>query len=49
MTNRWEGYVRVPPGTTMVRYHYKFDFDYNAFGKPRADSVMSPEYSLRIK
>jgi len=49
MTNRWEGYIPVPPGATVVRYHYKFDFDYNAFGKPRADSVVSPEYSLRIR
>lgn len=49
MTNRWEGYIPVPPGATVIRYHYKFDFDYNAFGKPRADSVESPEYALRIK
>jgi hypothetical protein len=49
MTNRWEGYVPVPPGTAAVRYHYKFDFDYNAFGGPKADSAVSPEYTLRIK
>jgi len=49
MTNRWEGYVPVPPGADVVRYHYKFDFDYNAFGKPKHDSIESPEYTLRIK
>jgi hypothetical protein len=49
MTNRWEGYVPVPSGKATVRYHYKFDFDYNAFGKPQADSAVSPEYVLRIK
>ncbi len=49
MTNRWEGYVPVPAGATVVRYHYKFDFDYNAFGKPKPDSLVSPEYTLRIK
>jgi hypothetical protein len=49
MTNRWEGFVPVPAGTAVVRYHYKFDFQYNAFGKPKADSAVSPEYTLRIK
>ena len=48
MTNRWEGLVPVPPGTSLVHYRYKFDFDYNAFGKPKPDSAMSPEYTLRI-
>ena len=48
MKNRWEGLVPVPPGTNTVHYRYKFDFDYNAFGSPRADSALSPEYTLRI-
>ena len=48
MTNRWEGLVPVPPGTNMVHYRYKFDFQYNALGKPRPDSALSPEYSLTI-
>src|SRR2546425_11007637 len=34
MTNRWEGLVPVPPGTNLVHYRYKFNFDYNALGKP---------------
>jgi hypothetical protein len=49
MTNRWEACVPVPPGVAAVRYYYKFDFEYNAFGKPKPDSVVSPEYTLRIK
>jgi hypothetical protein len=48
MTNRWEGYLPVPPGTGLVRYHYKFDFSANAFGNPQADSTVSPEYTLRV-
>ena len=48
MTNRWEGLVPVPPGTNVVRYRYKFDFDYNALGKPQADSARSQEYTLWI-
>lgn len=48
MTNRWEGLLPVPAGTETMRYRYKFDYDYNAFGKPKPDSSMSPEYTLRI-
>ncbi len=48
MTNRWEGFVPVPAGSSQVNYRYKFDFHYNAMGAPRADSALSPEYTLRI-
>ena len=48
MTNRWEGLVPVPRGTSQVRYHYKFDFEYNKMGKPGGDTSLSPEYTLRI-
>jgi hypothetical protein len=48
MSNRWEGLVPVPPGTNIVHYRYKFDFDYSAMGSPRQDSALSPEYTLRI-
>ena len=48
MTNRWEGLVPVPAGANSVHYRYKFDFDYNALGKPKKDSAMSPEYTLRV-
>jgi hypothetical protein len=48
MTNRWEGLLPVPAATNVVYYHYKFDFQYNAFGAPKADSASSPEYRLQI-
>ena len=48
MTNRWEGLVPVPPGTKVVHYRYKFDFERNAMGRPKADSALSPEYTLWI-
>ena len=48
MTNRWEGFVPVPAGTNIVHYRYKFDFNYNAIGQAKADSSMSPGYTLRI-
>jgi hypothetical protein len=48
MTNRWEGLVPVPPGSSTVHYRYKFDYNYNAMGSPRTDSALSQEYVLRI-
>jgi hypothetical protein len=48
MNNRWETLVPVPRGTNLVRYSYKFDFEYNAFGRRKADSAISAEYSLQI-
>ena len=48
MTNRWEGLVPVSPGSTVVHYRYKFEFDYNKVGGPGADSAISPEYTLKI-
>ena len=48
MTNRWEGLVPVPRGTSQVRYHYKFDFQFNQMGKPGSDTALSREYTLRI-
>ena len=49
MTNRFEGVIPVPPGTSTVTYRYKFDFDYNAWGAGRTDSALSREYTLRIR
>ena len=33
MTNRWEGFVPVPPGANQVTYRFKFEYLYNDFGK----------------
>jgi hypothetical protein len=48
MKNRWEGYIPVPPGVTTVRYCYKFDYEYNSFGAPKTESVLTPEYILHV-
>jgi hypothetical protein len=48
MTNRWEGVIPVPAGASSVHYRYKFEFQYNAIGKPKSDSVLSPDYTLRV-
>jgi hypothetical protein len=48
MTNRWEGLLPVPAGTELVHYRYKFDYDCNTLGRPKPESAMSPEYTLRI-
>ena len=48
LTNRWEGLVPVPSSTSLIHYHYKFDYQDRAFGHPQPDSASSPEYSLRI-
>lgn len=48
MSNRWEGTLPVPPGTSVVHYRYKFDFKYNSWGPAGSDSALSPLYTLRI-
>ena len=48
MTNRWEGLLPVPRGVSQVKYHYKFDFEYNKLGKPGNDTALSHEYLLHI-
>jgi PBP1b-binding outer membrane lipoprotein LpoB len=49
MNNRWEGQILVPASSDKVTYRYRFDYDYNSFGKPKADTALSPEYILRIR
>lgn len=48
MTNRWEGLLPIPAGVNQVTYRYRFDFDYNTFGKPKPDVRLSPEYTLKV-
>jgi hypothetical protein len=48
MTNRFEGVVPIPPGQSLVRYQYKLDYNYNAFGKPKSATKVSPEYTLKV-
>lgn len=49
MTNRWEGLVPVPRGVSTVKYRYKFDYETARFGKPKANSLLSREYTLQVK
>ena len=48
MRNRWECLLPVTAATESVRYRYKFDYLYNAFGGPKPDTAFSPLYSLRV-
>jgi hypothetical protein len=48
MSNRWEGLIPVVPGASSINYRYRFDYDYNAWGKPKQGSSLSSEYTLRI-
>ena len=48
LTNRWEGLIPVPPDKNVVRYRYRFDYQYNRMGNPGLDNSISPEYTLRI-
>ncbi len=49
MTNRWEGLLPVPHDLNSVTYRYKLDYEHNSFGKPKAASRVSPEYTLQIR
>ncbi len=46
--NRWETLVPVPADKEFVHYRIKFDYEYNSIPVPRADSLLSPSYQLRI-
>jgi hypothetical protein len=48
VTNRWETLIPVPADKKIVRYRFKFDYQYNAIPQPRMNSKMSPEYTLEI-
>lgn len=48
MTNRWEGFLPAPMGASVVKYHYRFDFNVNGFGKVSAENAVSQDYLLKI-
>ncbi len=48
MTNRWEGFIPVPPNQNSVEFLYKIDYQYNRMGKPGNDSALSRKYVLQI-
>ena len=48
MTNRWEGSIPIPPGTSVIHYRYKFDYEKHSWGAPKNDTEYSPVYTLHI-
>ena len=48
LTNRWEGFVPVPPTANEVKYRFKFTYLYNGFGQPKPNSEFSPNYTLKV-
>jgi hypothetical protein len=48
VVDRWEALIPVPADRNFVLYRFKFDYEINSISKPRADSLMSPEYTLKI-
>ena len=48
MTNRWEGLIPAPQGTSLIHYRYRFEFQYNKMGRAGNDTALSREYTLRI-
>ncbi len=48
LNNRWEGLVPVPPTENTVKFRFKFDYLYNAFGQPKPNSESSPSYTLKV-
>ena len=47
--DRWEAFVPVSADKDLILYHYKFDFVEKAIGGKRPNSLMSPDYELKIK
>jgi hypothetical protein len=46
--DRWEGFIPVAADQDLIHFYYKFDFMINSVSEPRPDSLLSPEYSLKI-
>lgn len=46
--DRWEAEIPVASSEKLVRYQFKFDYEVNAFGKPKPESTLSPIYQLEI-
>jgi hypothetical protein len=48
MTNRFEGEVPISRERNVIQYRYKVDYDCNGFGNAKSNSVLSPQYTLKI-
>jgi len=49
VNNRWDTLVPVSADKDILNYRYKFIYDYNAIGKPKANSVLSKPYQLKVQ
>ncbi|HEY3863889.1 MAG TPA: hypothetical protein VGO59_18585 [Verrucomicrobiae bacterium] len=49
VVDRWQAFIPIPVDKDMVYFHYKFDFQDDAFGGPRPNSMKSRDYELRVK
>jgi hypothetical protein len=48
VVDRWEAFIPVPADKDFVLYRFKFDYEVDSISKPHADSLMSPEYTLKV-
>lgn len=49
VNNRWDTLVPIPADKDVLNYRYKFVFEYNAFGDPKSNSVLSRPYQLKVQ
>jgi uncharacterized protein YceK len=46
--DRWEAFIPVDPGDSIVHYFFKFDFENKRFPQLQKNSLLSDEYTLKI-
>ncbi len=47
--DRWQTLISLPPGTNLVNYRVRMDFEYYDIPVVRSNSSLSPFYSLKIQ
>lgn len=48
IANRYEAHIPAAADRKSINYHFKVDYRYNAMGEPKAGSILSRGYKLRI-
>lgn len=46
--DRWEAFIPIAPGESIVHYRFKFDFENKRFPQRQKNSLLSDEYTLKI-
>jgi hypothetical protein len=46
--DRWEAFIPIEPGDSLVHYFFKFDFENKRFPQLQKNSLLSDEYTLKI-